>query len=113
MKVNITFTCAGGNPTSTTTSKRTTTTKRTTTKTTTKTTTTTSKIFLKVESKVVEILTKLNVKKEFAQTREGDFQTLSVLPRNKMGGERRTLYLPDPWKREYKLTRGLPGLPWF
>ena len=60
MKVNITFTCAGGNPISTTTTKRTTTTTKRTT------TTTTSKIFLKVESKVVEILTKLNAKKELA-----------------------------------------------
>ena len=50
MKVNITFTCTGGNPTSTTTTKRTTATKRTTTT----TTKTTSKISLKVESKVVK-----------------------------------------------------------
>ena len=62
MKVNITFTCAGGNSTTTTT----TTTKRTTTTTKRTTTTTTSKIFLKVESMVVEILTKLNAKKELA-----------------------------------------------
>ena len=65
-----------------------------------------------VGSKIVEILTALNAKKKGVLRQERVIsQNMSVLPRNKMGGERRTLYLPDPWKREYKLTRGLPGLP--
>ena len=76
--------------------------------------TTTSKIFLMVGSKIVEILTALNAKKEGVLRQERVIsQTMSVLSKNKMGGERRTLYLPNSWKREYKLTRGLPGLPWF
>ena len=76
--------------------------------------TTKSKRFLMVGSKIVEILTALNAKKEGVLRQERVIsQTMSVLSKNKMGGERRTLYLPNSWKREYKLTRGLPGLPWF
>ena len=65
-----------------------------------------------VGSKIVEILTALNAKKEGVLRQERVIsQTMSVLSKNKMGGERRTPYLPNSWKREYKLTRGLPGLP--
>ena len=65
-----------------------------------------------IGSKIVEILIAFNAKKEGVLRQERVIsQTMSVLSKNKMGGERRTPYLPNSWKREYKLTRGVPGLP--